>query len=72
MTCDRCHQEALAHTGSFFNTDLICLACEKREREHPDFERARRVESEEVMRGNFNFPGVGLPRDLVVHPSPPT
>lgn len=64
MTCDRCGNESLSSTGSFFNTDQICLPCSKREREHPQYEEARRVESEQVRQGNYNFQGVGLPSDL--------
>ena len=64
MICDRCGKETGAITASFFNTDTICLACDAREREHPDFERARRIESEAVRRGDYNYPGIGLPADL--------
>lgn len=62
--CERCRSEAVATTGSYFNTDLICLDCAEAERQHPDFERARRVEAEAMQRGDFNFPGIGLPADL--------
>jgi hypothetical protein len=64
MTCDRCGKDSLAYTMSIFNTDEICMACKDKERAHPAFEEARRVESEQVKAGNFNFQGVGLPADL--------
>lgn len=64
MTCDRCHQEARASTGSYFNTDQICLKCAEVERQHPAFEEARRIENEAVRAGNYNFGGVGLPESL--------
>jgi len=65
MICDRCYKESLGSTGSYFNTQQICFACSKIEREHPAFEEAQRVENEAVKRGDFNYPGVGLPADLV-------
>lgn len=62
--CDRCRRETLVTTGSYFNTETICPDCRAAEEAHPDFERARRIEGEAVRRGDFNFPGVGLPADL--------
>jgi hypothetical protein len=64
MTCDRCGKQTNGSTGSYFNTQQICFACSDLERKHPAFEEARRVENEAVARGNFNYPGIGLPTDL--------
>jgi len=64
MRCDRCRRKTLSVTGSMFNTELICPDCEKRERAHPKYEEARRIEEEHVRQGNYNFPGIGLPADL--------
>lgn len=64
QTCDRCGRETLSTTMSYFNTDIICPECDKREREHPDFAEAQRIESEHVLAGNYSFQGVGLPKDL--------
>lgn len=64
MRCDRCGKETLATTMSYFNTDTICMKCKDIERAHPMFETARRIETEEVMRGNYNYEGIGLPNDL--------
>ena len=64
MTCDRCRQPTNAHTGSYFNLEQICLDCAGREREHPDYERARQAEAAACQQGNFNFPGIGKPADL--------
>ena len=64
MICERCGKETFGSTGSYFNTEIICFACDKAEREHPKYEEARRVEAEAVSRGDFNFPGIGLPSDL--------
>jgi hypothetical protein len=58
--CQRCGTSSFGSTMSMFNTQLICLACSKEERERPDFEEARRAESEAVARGDMNFPGISL------------
>lgn len=64
MTCDRCGTETSFSTGSYFNTDQICMACDKAEREHPQFEQARAAELEAVKSGDYNYGGIGLPADL--------
>jgi hypothetical protein len=64
VTCDRCGRETLIVTGSYFNTELICEACDAAERAHPQFDEARRIETEAVRRGDYNFPGIGLPPEL--------
>lgn len=60
MRCDRCHEETFSTSMSCFNTDMICMDCEDREKEHPRYEEAKARELEEVKKGNYNFPGVGL------------
>jgi hypothetical protein len=62
--CDRCGGDATISIMSRFNTESICLACEKKERAHPDYKRAARIELEAVQRGDYNFPGIGKPEDL--------
>tara|TARA_B100000614_G_scaffold262909_1_gene300666 strand:+ start:169128 stop:169328 length:201 start_codon:yes stop_codon:yes gene_type:complete len=62
--CDRCRQESSILTGSYFNTQMICLDCEAKEQAHPDYAEAKRIENEAVAAGDTNFPGVGLPSDL--------
>ena len=64
MLCERCGRGTGAHTMSIFNTDDCCMECIKEERKHPDFPRAREVELDELLKGNYNFPGIGLPEDL--------
>ena len=49
---------------SLFNMDMCCLACTEMERAHPEFPRARAVELDELSKGNHDFPGIGLPKDL--------
>ena len=63
--CDRCAGETVCTTGSYFNLEIICTECDDRESAHPRYEEARRIEAAEVARGNYNFPGVGLPQELI-------
>ena len=58
--CQRCSSETNTHTMSVFDVALICMECAERERLHPKYSWARKVEEEEVKKGNFNFTGVGL------------
>lgn len=62
--CDRCRKESGCLTMSYFNTQMICLDCEDRERKHPRFKEAQEIETEMVRRGNYNYGGVGKPSDL--------
>lgn len=65
MDCQRCGVKVTVFTYSFFNTDRICEECERKEKAHPQYAEARRVELEELLaRGNANFEGIGLPADL--------
>lgn len=59
--CHRCGIPTGATIMSMFNTDILCMGCHGREREHPDFAKARDAEHEAVKAGNTDFPGVGLP-----------
>lgn len=68
MICGRCDREVWSFTGSYFNRDWICHDCEAKERAHPAYLEAVRVECEAVRAGDFNFPGVGLPPELEVKP----
>ena len=62
--CDRCNEETNVWKMSYFNTERLCLACQKKEQAHPDYERAKRIELEACLAGNHNFPGIGKPDDL--------
>ena len=64
MKCERCGRDDLVSCCSYFNTQQICGECEDRERDHPDYEKAKQAECEAVARGDCNFPGIGLPADL--------
>jgi hypothetical protein len=65
MNCDRCGERTNVHIMSMFNTEDICMTCKRAERLHPRYEEARAAEDEAARRGNVNFPGIGLPTELV-------
>ena len=50
-----------AHSMSFFNTEEICLQCKRDERQAPGFAGARAADDAAIKRGNYTFPGLGLP-----------
>ncbi len=62
--CDRCGGPLPVRTMSRFNRDVICLECQKKEKAHPDYQRACDAELEQVRMGNYNFEGIGKPADL--------
>ena len=64
VICDRCREETTAFTMSYFNTETICLECKALEEAHPKYEQARSLETRAVRAGIYDFPGIGLPKDL--------
>jgi len=62
--CDRCNEKAESLTGSYFNVQMICKPCDAKEQAHPKFEEAKSAETEECIKGNLNYEGIGLPEDL--------
>jgi predicted amidophosphoribosyltransferase len=62
--CDRCKAKAKFFKMSFFNTDMLCSVCLKKEQTHSEYKRAVEVELEQVKAGNYNYEGIGLPNDL--------
>lgn len=61
--CARCHADD-SMIMSFFNTEMICLGCQEKERNHPKYEEARAAETEALRSGDRNFQGIGKPEDL--------
>ena len=58
--CERCGCENPSYlTGSWFNAEMICEQCDA-----AAFDAARAAEEAAVRRGEFNYPGIGLPPDL--------
>ena len=60
--CDRCGGSLDGgRTVSRFSMDVICMDCEREERQHPDYQKAADAELAAVRRGDMNFPGIGWP-----------
>jgi hypothetical protein len=57
--CDRCHKQTTTTIMSMFNEDIICLHCKELERKQSDYQYACDEEQKEVLKGNYNFKGVG-------------
>ena len=64
--CERCKEETDVTQMSLFNTEMCCSKCIQAERAHPKFQQARDAELEAISRGDYNFPGIGLPQSLRV------
>lgn len=64
--CDRCGRDAPTWQMSRFNTHECCLKCITREKKHPKYQEACDAELAECNKGNYNFAGIGLPRDLAI------
>ena len=64
MKCERCGVETTTTICSMFNTQQICMVCKEKERRHPKYPEAREIERQAVLRGDYNFPGIGKPSDL--------
>ena len=64
--CARCgvSLEQEAWSMSYFNTDHCCLPCLEEEQKHSLYQTAKKIESQEVAKGNYNFEGIGLPADF--------
>jgi hypothetical protein len=57
--CPRCGESTNNQTTmSVFNTDTICITCKDKEKEDPDYQLAVDTETEEVRKGNYNYPGI--------------
>ena len=45
---------------SMFNTQMICMECKHEEEKDPRYREAKEAETREVMKGNYNFKGIGF------------
>lgn len=62
--CDRCNSVTNTLKMSFFNTDMCCISCIKKEQLHSKYDEAKRAERQQILKGNYNFAGIGKPADL--------
>lgn len=60
-TCDRCGGSLKGgRIMSMYNTDCICMECKRKETQRLDYRRAVEADHAEIMKGNYNFGGIGL------------
>jgi hypothetical protein len=62
--CPRCGNTTLPKIESMFDISMICTNCQVREKAHPDYKKAVDAEHEAIIKENFNFHGIGKPKDL--------
>ena len=64
MICGKCGKEMTTHKMSWFRTIDLCEDCQSIEADHPVYAFAKKVEREEIAKGNMNFEGVlhGVPQ----------
>lgn len=59
--CDRCNGSLSdGRIQSMYNEDCICMTCKREERKRADYKEALEADRAEIMRGNYNFAGIGL------------
>lgn len=60
MRCQRCNKKTNEVIGSMFNKQMVCKACKVNETKHPRYNEAVKREYEEVLKGNYNYPGLAV------------
>jgi len=63
--CQRCRKYTNVTIMSMFNQDIICGECKDEERNHPQYEEAWQAENASIKAGEKNFPGIGLPKNIM-------
>jgi len=64
MCCERCGIETQVHMMSMFNKEKCCLSCIELEKAHPMYIVACKEEIKALSNGNWNYDGIGLPKEL--------
>jgi len=54
--CDRCNSTNMfTHHTSWYNNQVICDVCRKKEMARSDYQACRKAEHEAVLKGDLNF-----------------
>lgn len=61
--CERCGENSSTLKMSFFNEEMCCKNCLSIEQQHPYYEEAKKKEHQECLNGNYNYKGIGLPKN---------
>jgi hypothetical protein len=59
MTCPRCGGDAALSMMSMFNTDMCCLECIEKEKQHPKYKEAVAADEAAISKGDYNYAGIG-------------
>ena len=59
MTCPRCGGDAAPSMMSMFNTDMCCLECIEKEKQHPKYKEAVAADEAAISKGDYNYAGIG-------------
>ena len=63
--CDRCGGSLeKGRIMSMFNEDCICMDCKAKERQRPDYRDALEADRAEIIKGNYNFKGIGYREEV--------
>lgn len=55
-TCDRCGSKNMfTHHTSWYNSQIICDVCRKKEMSRSDYDACRKAERQAVLNGDLNF-----------------
>lgn len=58
-TCDRCRGSLKnGRIMSMYNTECICIECQRKERLNEDYDLAVKADHEEIKKGNYNYKGI--------------
>ena len=59
--CDRCGGSLDGgRIMSMYNTDCICMKCKRKEEHRDDYKKAADADHNEILKGNYNFKGIGF------------
>ena len=53
--CKRCWKETPFLSMSFLNTQMCCVDCLDKEKDHPQYKEAKEEELRQVKAGNYNY-----------------
>ena len=56
--CSRCEGLLTIRTMSKMNEDILCMDCAEAEKAHPRYQEAADAEIEQIIAGNYNYPGL--------------
>ena len=59
IICARCFKRTNTTRMSWFNTQMICVSCQKNEEKDPRYKQAKEAELRALQAGDRNYKGIG-------------